>query len=126
MTEPLAAHPDTARAIKAEALIPQYQSALNVCQAEKQAATQMINELTNANVHLRSATLLLQGQVNELVEAQKIPHKHLDEAALIEIANENKRLTSENDRLNRVVAAFDKKLTGGKKATQEQSVEDGA
>lgn len=50
----------------ADQVIQQYQSAMSVEQAKNQAAKQMIDELTQANIHLRSGTLLLQGQIEQL------------------------------------------------------------
>src|SRR5271165_2866463 len=94
--------------------INQLQSAYSVEEAKNAGAKQMIDELTTANVHLRGATILLQNQIKGLsqqIASTANQARELDQLAHGELVKENQRLKEDNDRLNRVVLAFDNKLT---------------
>lgn len=105
-------------------MIQQVQLAMENHENKHQAAKQMIDELTNANVSLRTATLTMQKQIQQLMNARQFEAKQAaDKVFELEkklsggpitdevLREENAKLTAENDRLNRVVGALDRELS---------------
>lgn len=96
--------------VEKDQLIEQMQTQLEAHRHKESAAKAMVDELTNANIHLRAGMSLFQEKSLQAITANENLTKELEQLKSDKATAEKTvvQLTTEIARLNRVVMAFDK------------------